>query len=166
MTFKLGTLLLLAASAATMSAQTPVAVQDIYSQTGVGKAGDTTVVYSFGNWHGADAAAESNITAFSALFDEMISTGGDTLIGGVIAEADGIEVSWNSVEKLITVNCGPDKLGRTTVLIADMNGATRGMVTVNDNPAQISISNHVPGTYAVAVAVDGKLVKTFKIILK
>ena len=164
MTFKLGTLLLLAASAATMSAQTPTAVQDIYSQTGAAKVDNATVVYSFGSWHGGDA--QGSVTAWPALFEEMLAANGYSLVNGVIAEADGIEVSWNSVDKLITVNCGPDKLGRTTVLIADMNGATRGMVTVDDNPAQISLSNHVAGTYAVAVAVDGKLVKTFKLILK
>lgn len=165
MTLKLGTLLLLAASAATMSAQTPNVADEVYSQTGITTLnGGVTVAYSFGSWHAG--GTEDNVSILPALFQEMLDAQGSVLVEGVIADADGIELSWNSVEKLITVKCAPEYLGRATVLIADTNGATRGMVTVNDSPAKLSLSNHVAGTYVIAVAVDGKLVKTFKIILK
>lgn len=166
MTLKLGTLLLLSASAVTMSAQDPTAVQDIYSTTGdVQLAGGNTVVYNIADWHAG--VMEGDVTLWSALFDEMLSA--ELIkdgINGVIADMDGISVSWNSVDKFFTVDCGADKLGRTQVLVADMNGINRGMVNVDESPAQINLSNYVNGTYVVAVAVDGKLIKTFKIILK
>ncbi len=164
MTLKLGTLLLLSASAAAMSAQTPVA-GDIYSQTGSADLNGKVVVYNFANWHAGEM--EGDVSLWSALFDELmdieiINDG----VNGVIADMDGISVSWNSVDKQFIVDCAADKLGRTQVLVADINGMNRGMVTVDETPAQISLSNYVNGTYVVAVAVDGKLVKTFKIILK
>ncbi len=164
MKLKFGTLLLCAASVATMSAQTPTAVQEIYSQTGSAKlASGTEVVYSFGNWH-----AGSDASLLSPLFEQMIADANDspTFVEGVNAEIDGILVSWNSVDKQITVKCNSDKLGRTSVLIATLDGATRGMETVNESPAVISLSDYTPGVYAVAVAVDGKLIKTLKITLK
>lgn len=165
MTTKLGTLLLLAASAATMSAQTPSAVADIYSQTGTGVLGDGgQVVYSVGSWHAG--GTDDSVSLWPALFEEMLGSKPIVLVSGVFADAEGIEMSWNNVEKLITINCEPELLGHTNVLIADVNGATRGMVAVNENPAKISLSNHVAGAYVIACAVDGKLVKTFKIILK
>lgn len=165
MTLKLGTLLLLSASAVAMSAQTPTTVQDIYSQSGVVTVqGDNTVVYNFGNWHAGETDGEGSF--LSPLFEEMLAQTDNTVgLGTVFADADGIQVGWNSVEKLITVQCEAEMLGRTQVLISDLNGMNRGMVTVDDNPALISISNYVSGTYLVAVAVDGKLIKTFKIIL-
>lgn len=165
MTTKLGTLLLLAAFASTASAQNPTAVSDIYSQQGVSSLnGGGEVVYSIGSWHGD--ASEGSVSLWPSLFEEMLANSGDVLVGSVFADAEGIEMSWNNVEKLITIKCEPELLGRTNVLIADMNGATRGVVAVNDNPAEISLSNHVAGAYVIACAVDGKLVKTFKIILK
>lgn len=164
MKLKFGSLLLCAASVATMSAQTPTAVQEIYSQTGSATlASGTEVVYSFGNWH-----AGSDASLLSPLFEQMIADANDTpsAVDGVNAEIDGISVSWNSVDKQITVKCNSDKLGRTSVLIATLDGATRGMETVNESPAVISLSDYTPGVYAVAVAVDGKLIKTLKITLK
>lgn len=164
MKLKFGTLLLSAASVATMSAQTPTAVQEIYSQTGSATlASGTEVVYSFGNWH-----AGSDASLLSPLFEQMIADANDTpsFVEGVNAEIDGILVSWDSVDKQVTVKCNSDKLGRTSVLIASLDGATRGMETVNESPAVISLSDYTPGVYAVAVAVDGKLIKTLKITLK
>lgn len=162
---KLGTLLLLAIPAATMSAQTPTAVQDIYSQTGVtALRNEASVVYSFGSWHAG--AMDGNVTLMSALFDEMLAGDVPTMIEGVTAEADGIKLSWNSVDKLITVDCEASKVGHTEVLIADLNGLTRGLVKVDETPAQISVSDYATGVYIVGVAVDGKLVKSIKIILK
>lgn len=165
MTLKLGTLMLLAASAAAASAQIPVS-GDIYSQVGMGSTGQQEVAYSFGSWY--VGGTNGDVALFPALFDEMLSLSGTgtTLVEGVFADADGIELSWNVVEKTLTVKCPAEKLGRTNVLITDINGASRGIVTVEESPATISISNYVPGPYVIAVAVDGKLVKTFKIILK
>lgn len=147
-----------------MSAQTPTAVQDIYSQTGASTVDGKTVVYSFGNWY--TGGANGTVSVMPALFDEMLASNAPTLVEGVFADADGVEMSWNNVEKVLTVTCGPEKLGHTSVLISDMNGASRGMIPVNESPAKISLSNHVSGAYVIAVAVDGKLVKTYKIILK
>lgn len=162
MKLKFGSLLLFAGMVATMSAQTPTVTQDIYTQIG----GETlssgqTVFYSFGSWHAGDDTA-----LLSPLFEQMIADNATSLVGGVTAEADGISVSWNSVDKQITVDCPSEKLGRTTVLIATMDGATRGLVNVDESPAVISLADYTPGIYAAAVAVDGKLIKTFKINLK
>lgn len=165
MKLKFGSLLLFAASVATMSAQAPTANQDIYSQNG-GTALNSgeTVVYSFGNWHAG--SMDDSTLLLSPLFEQMIADATTTLVEGVTAESDGISVAWNSVDKQVTVNCTSDKLGRTSVLIATMDGATRGLVNVNESPAVISLADYTPGIYAVAVAVDGKLIKTFKITLK
>ncbi len=162
MKLKLGSLLLFAASVATMSAQTPEVVSDIYSQIG-GQTLSTgeTVLYSFGSWYTTGTA-----DALSPLFDQMIADNVTSIVDGVAAEADGISISWNNVDKQVTVTCPSDKLGRTSVLIAAMDGATRGMVSIDANPAVISLADYAPGIYAVAVAVDGKLIKTFKITLK
>ena len=100
------------------------------------------------------------------LFEEMLSDTSTTYVDGVAAEADGISVSWSSVDRLVTVKCDSEKLGRTSVLIAAMDGATRGVVSVDESPAVISLADYTPGVYAVAVAVDGKLIKTLKINLK
>ncbi len=165
MTLRLGTLLLVASSAIAMSAQTPSAVQDTYSRSGVSALKDGgSVVYSFGSWQ--TGGSQGSVSLWPALFEEMLASGGNTLVSGVFADADGIELGWNGVEKVLTVKCDPDKFGRTNVLIADLNGATRGMVAVENSPAQITLSNHVAGTYVIAVTVDAKIVKTFKIILK
>ena len=165
MTLKLGTLLLFAASVATMSAQTPAAVQDIYSQNGEKSLADgTTVIYSVGSWHAGDA--EGSVSLWNPLFAQLLSEGSQGGVGSVFADADGVELSWNNADKLIKVVCDADKLDRTSVLIADLNGANRGIFTIDESPAQISISNFAAGPYIVGVAVDGKLVKTLKIILK
>ncbi|MDE6027043.1 MAG: hypothetical protein K2G23_03110 [Muribaculaceae bacterium] len=164
MTLKLGTLLLFAASVATMSAQTPAAVQDIYSQTGEKTIAGGKVVYSVGSWHAGDA--EGSVSLWNPLFAQMLSEGSQGGVGSVFADADGVELSWNNADKLIKVVCDADKLDRTSVLIADLNGANRGIFTIDESPAQISISNFAAGPYIVGVAVDGKLVKTLKIILK
>lgn len=161
MKLKFGSLLLCAAMASTMSAQTPNVTGDIYSQIGgeVLSSGES-VFYSFGSWYAG------NGDALSPLFDQMIADNVTSIVEGVISEADGISVSWNSVDKLLTVNCQSDKLGHTSVLLAAMDGATRGVVNVDQTPAVISLSDYASGVYAVAVAVDGKLIKTFKINLK
>lgn len=157
--------MLSALAVSAMSAQTPTAVQDIYSQNGSSLllTGET-VVYSFGSWH--VGSMDSDITLLSPLFDQMVADNATSFVEGVSAEIDGISVSWNSLDKQITVNCKSDKLGHTSVLIATMDGATRGVVSVDESPAVISMADYVPGIYAVAVAVDGKLIKTFKINLK
>lgn len=162
MKLKFGSLLLFAGMVTTMSAQTPTVTQDIYTQTGgeILSSGQT-VFYSFGSWHAGD-----DMLLLSPLFEQMIADNATSLVGGVTAEADGISVSWNSIDKQITVNCPSEKLGRTTVLIATMDGATRGLVNVEESPAVISLADYTPGIYAAAVAVDGKLIKTFKINLK
>ena len=164
MKLKFGTLLLSALAVSTMSAQAPTAVQDIYSQTGSASlASGETVVYSFGSWH---AGMDGDGALMSPLFDQMMASDIATFVEGVTADFDGISVSWDSVDRQITVNCNSNKLGHTSVLIAAMDGATRGMVNVNESPAVISLSDYAPGIYAVAVAVDGKLIKTLKITLK
>ena len=157
--------MLSALAVSAMSAQTPTAVQDIYSQNGSAllMTGET-VVYSFGNWHAG--SMNSDVSLLSPLFDEMIAAKPTSFVEGVAAEIDGISVSWNSLDKQFTVNCKSDKLGHTSVLIATMDGATRGVVSVDESPAVISMADYVPGIYAVALAVDGKLIKTFKINLK
>lgn len=162
MKLKFGSLLLCAFSVATMSAQTPTATQDIYSTNGgAALPSGETVVYSFGSWHAGDSSL------LSPLFEQMVADNNVTsLVEGITAEADGISVNWNSVDKLVTVNCKSEKLGHTSVLIAAMDGVTRGMVSVDESPAVISLADYAPGIYAVAVAVDGKLIKTFKINLK
>lgn len=162
MTLKLGTLVLLAASAASMSAQT--AVQDIYSQNGEAALDGTAIVYNFGSWHAGNMDGE--VTLWPSLFEEMLANTEVSYVEGVMADIDGIEVNWNSVDKVVSVYCDDDMLGRAAVLISDLNGVNRGLQTLEDTHTQLSISNFVPGTYVVAVAVDGKLVKTFKIILK
>ncbi len=165
MKLKFGSLLLFAISAAAMSAQTPTVAQDIYSSNGSAslKAGES-VVYSFGSWHAG--SMDGNLSALSPLFEQMVTDGATSLIEGVTAEADGISVRWNSVDRQISINCKSEKLGHTSVLIASMDGAARGMVSVDESPAFISLEDYAPGIYAVAVAVDGKLIKTFKINLK
>ena len=166
MKLKFGTILLSAIAVSTMSAQTPTAVQDIYSQTGNARlATGETVVYSFGSWH-AGSSVGGDLTLMSPLFEQMLSDGATSFVEGITADLDGISVSWNDVDKQITVNCNSAKLGHTSVLIAATDGATRGMVRINENPAVISLSDYTPGIYAVAVAVDGKLIKTLKITLK
>ncbi len=165
MKLKFGTLLLSALAVSTMSAQTPIAAQDIYSQTGsAAVASGETVVYSFGSWHAG--SMDGDVTLWGPLFEEMLTSDTPTYVEGVTADVDGISVSWNSVDRQITVNCNSEKLGHTSVLIAAMDGATRGLVNVNESPAVISLSDYAPGIYAVAVAVDGKLIKTLKITLK
>lgn len=161
MKLKFGSLLLCAAAVATMSAQTPNVTGDIYSQIGgeVLSTGES-VFYSFGSWYAG------NGDVLSPLFDQMIADNVTSLVEGVLSEADGISVCWNSVDKQLTVNCQSDKLNHTSVLIATMDGATRGVVNVDQTPAVISLSDYASGVYAVAVAVDGKLIKTFKINLK
>ena len=162
MKLKFGSLLLFAGMVTTMSAQTPTVTQDIYKLTGgENVSSGETVIYSLGIWH-----AGSMDALLSPLFDQMIADNATSLVGGVTAEADVISVSWNSIDKQITVNCPSEKLGRTTVLIATMDGATRGLVNVDESPAVISLADYTPGIYAAAVAVDGKLIKTFKLNLK
>ena len=164
MKLKFGTLMLSALAVSAMSAQTPEAVQDIYSQTGsVSLSNGTSVVYSFGSWHAGSMDGEALL---GPLFEEMLADGSTSYVDGIAAEADGISVSWSSVDRLVTVKCDSEKLGHTSVLIAAMDGATRGVVNVDASPAVISLADYAPGVYAVAVAVDGKLIKTLKINLK
>ena len=165
MRLQFGTLLLAAIAASTMSAQTPTAVQDIYSQSGaVELQGGGAVVYSFGSWHSGETTGD--VSLWGPLFDQMLEDNGFSAVEGVYADADGVSISWNSVDKLLTVTCEAGKLGRTSVLVAETNGASRGAVTINESPAQVSLSNYAPGVYVVAVAVDGKLIKSLKITLK
>ncbi len=149
-----------------MSAQTPTTVQDIYSQTGKStlQQSNSTVVYSFGNWHAGNM--DGNLSLWSALFDELLSDKSLSSVDGLVSDSDGIQLNWDNVNKEITVFSDSSKSGHTSVLIAEMNGATREVVNVEDNPAKISLADYTPGIYAVAVAVDGKLVKTLKINLK
>ncbi len=165
MRLQFGTLLLSALAVSTMSAQTPTAAQDIYSSNGGSTlASGATVVYNFGSWHAG--ASEGDISLMSPLFEQMLADNATSFVEGLTAEVDGFSVSWNSIDKQITVNCKSENLGRTSVLIATMDGATRGMVNIDQSPAVISMSDYTPGIYAIAVAVDGKLIKTFKINLK
>ncbi|MDE6696913.1 MAG: hypothetical protein K2K25_08530 [Muribaculaceae bacterium] len=161
MKLKFGSLLLSAAAVATMSAQTPNVTGDIYSLTG-GNAlsSGESVVYSFGSWHAGSG------DALSPLFAQMIADNATSLVEGVTSETDGISVSWNSVDKQLTVNCPSGKIGHTSVLVATLDGATRGVVNIDQTPAAISLSDYASDIYVVAVAVDGKLIKTFKINLK
>ncbi len=165
MRLQFGTLLLSALAVSTMSAQTPTVSQDIYSVNG-GATLTTgeTVVYNFGSWHAGEAVGD--VSLMSPLFEQMLADNATSMVEGVTAEIDGFSVSWNSVDKQITVNCKSENLGHTSVLIATMDGATRGLVNIDQTPATISMSDYAPGIYAVAVAVDGKLIKTFKINLK
>lgn len=164
MKLKFGTLMLSALAVSAMSAQAPTAAQDIYSQTGSASLSGQTVVYSFGSWHAG--SMDGDVSLLGPLFEEMLADSGTTYVDGIAAEVDGISVSWNSVDRQITVSCNSDKLGHTSVLIAAMDGATRGIVNIDESPAVISMSDYAPGIYAVAVAVDGKLIKTLKINLK
>ena len=165
MRLQFGTLLLTAIAASTMSAQTPTAVQDIYYQTGAADLqSGGAVVYSFGSWHSGETTGD--VSLWGPLFDQMLADNGLDAVDAVMAEANGVSVSWNNVDKLLTVNCEAGKLGRTTVLVAETNGASRGAVTINESPAQVSLSNYVPGVYVVAVAVDRNLIKSLKLTLK
>lgn len=165
MTLKFGTLLLMAASAATVSAQTPSVVQDLYSVSGeTALANGATVVYSVGSWHAGES--EGSVSLWGSLFEEMLSQGNSDLgVGSVFAEAEGVELGWNGQDNVLTVVCDEDKLGRMAVLVSDLNGATRGLETVTESPMQLSLP-YSAGPYIVGVALDGKLVKTLKIILK
>lgn len=166
MRLKIAPLLLSAISVSTMSAQTPTGAQDIYSQTGnAALATGQAVVYSFGSWHAGSNAGD--LSAWSPLFEELLATEGATsLVAGITVDADGISVSWNSVDKSVKVGCDAGFIGRTSVLIASTDGATRGVETVKESPAVISLADYAPGVYAIAVAVDGKLIKSLKITLK
>lgn len=165
MTLKFGTLLLLAGVAATAGAQDPTSVGSIYSEVGVSKIQNGTVVYEAGNWYPNGTSADGQTTLWNAVFAELAKDA-MSFVEGVAVDVDGIEVTWNAGAKTLSVKCEDGKLGRTQVLIADYNGVNRDMVAINDNPASISLSDYVPGTYVVAVAVDGNLVKTIKLILK
>ena len=157
--------MLSALAVSAMSAQTPTAAQDIYSQTGgVSLKSGETVVYSFGSWHAG--SMDGDMALMSPLFEQMLADGATSLVEGVAADIDGIAISWSSVDRQVTVKCNSEKLVHTSVLIAAMDGATRGMVNVDESPAVISLADYAPGIYAVAVAVDGKLIKTLKITLK
>ena len=158
--------MLSALAVSAMSAQAPATVQDIYSQTGnASLASGETVTYSFGSWHAG--GMNGDVTLYAPLFEEMLATDVSTsAVDAVTADLNGISVSWSSVDRQVTVNCDSEKLGHTSVLIAAMDGATRGVVNVNESPAVISLADYAPGIYAVAVAVDGKLIKTLKITLK
>lgn len=164
MSHKLGILVGLAAIAASMSAQTPTAVGTIYSQVGVTPVEGGRVAYSVGNWY--SGGSNENVSLWPAMLKEILDSNPSTLISGVLADANGIQIGWNDVEKTVTVTCDPEYIGRASVLIADYNGLTNGMVAIEQNPTKISITNHVLGAYVVAVAVDGQIVKTFKFILK
>ncbi|MDE7160878.1 MAG: hypothetical protein K2O24_08580 [Muribaculaceae bacterium] len=165
MTLKFGSLLLLAGVAATASAQEPTAIGSIYSEVGVSPIQNGVAVYEAGNWFPNGTSEDGLSTLWNAVFADL-AEGPMSLVEGVTVDADGIAVSWNAAAKLLTVNCEAGKLGRTQVLIADYSGMNRDVVTLKDTPASISLSDYVPGTYVVAVAVDGNLVKTIKLILK
>ena len=162
MTLKIGTLLLLAGASVAAVAQSPTAVESIYSEVGAGQVGDTTVTYEFANWYAA--GGDENMTLWPAILDA--ATGAPSLVEGVTVDANGVAIAWNAAEKLISVKCDEGKLGHTDVLITDYNGVNRDIVAIRENPARISLSDYVPGTYIVAVAVDGQLIKTLKLILK
>ena len=164
MTLKFGTLLLLAGAAATASAQDPTAIENIYSTVGVSSIQNGTATYDVANWFPNGTSKDGRATLWNAIFADLANE--YDLVEGVTVDVDGIAVAWNAAEKILSVNCEDGKLGRTQVLIADYNGINRDVVTINDTPATISLSDYVPGTYVVAVAVDGNLVKTFKLILK
>ncbi len=155
--------MLLAGVAASASAQSPTAVESIYSEIGTEAVGDATVAYEFANWYTVES--NDNASLWPAIFD-AVSKGPQSLIEGVTVDAEGVEIVWNAAEKLIFVKCDDGKLGHTQVLVADYNGVNRGITNVSQSPATISLANYVPGTYVVAVAVDGKLIKTLKLILK
>ncbi|MDE6290575.1 MAG: hypothetical protein K2M16_03495 [Muribaculaceae bacterium] len=165
MRLKIAPLLLSAFSVAAMSAQTPSGVQDIYSLQGVADlSSGTSVVYSFGSWHAGSNVGE--MSAWSPLFEEMIADGATSSVGALRVEADGISIAWNSVDRKVTVICNSGKIGRASVLIASMDGAARGVEAIKESRAEFSLADYAPGVYAVAVAVDGKLIKTLKINLK
>ncbi len=165
MRLKIAPLLLSAFSVAAMSAQTPSGVQDIYSQQGVGAlTSGESVVYSFGSWHAGSSVGE--MSAWSPLFEEMLADGATSSVASLTVEADGFSIAWNSVDRKVTVVCNSENIGRASVLIASIDGATRGVETIKESPAEFSLADYAPGVYAVAVAVDGKLIKTLKINLK
>lgn len=162
MTLKIGTLMLLAGASFAAVAQSPTAVESIYSEVGSGQVGDTTVTYEFANWYAA--GENGDLAIWPAIFDAV--AGAPSLVEGVTVDANGVAIAWNAADKLISVKCDEGNLGRTNVLITDYNGVNRDVVAINENPATISLSDYVPGTYIVAVAVDGQLIKTLKLILK
>lgn len=160
---KFGAFMLLAGVAAAAGAQEPTVIENIYSQTGVKKlANDNEVAFEFASWYGV--AQGETASLWPALFSEMGQL--DVLVENVMADVDGIQLTYLSADKLLSVNCDAAILGHAQMLITDYNGVTRGLYDINEAPAQISLSSYVPGTYIVAVAVDGKLVKTLKLILK
>lgn len=165
MKLKFAPILLSALSVATMSAQSPTTSQEIYSLQGnVALDSGHAVAYSFGSWHAGDPDGE--FSAFSPLFEELLENLPTNFTDMLEAEAQGISVSWDNIDRALTVSCSSDKLGRTSVLVASTDGASRGLQTVNESPAVISLANYSPGVYAIAVAVDGKLIKSIKINLK
>ncbi|MDE5876074.1 MAG: hypothetical protein K2H47_00985 [Muribaculaceae bacterium] len=163
MTMKFGTFLLLSGIAFSAAAQDEV-TGTIYSQSDLkGLPDGGAVVYEFGSWYSIDAETSTLWPAvLAALSTEDVSV----MVEGIVADANGVGVKYLSAEKLLAVTCDAAAQGKTQVLITDFNGVTHGLVNVNEPYANISLSNYVPGTYVVAVAVDGKLVKTIKLILK
>lgn len=164
MTIKFGTLLLLAGIAGTVSAQSPTAVENIYSQTGVEKVGATQLAHEFANWY--SVASDGATALWPAMLSSVKAGNSTSFIEGVEIDANGVGLIWNAADKLISVNCDEAYLGRCQVLVTDLNGVNRDMLLLDQAPASISLSNYVGGTYVVGVAVDGKLVKTLKLILK
>ena len=168
MTLKFGILMLFAASTAAMSAQTPTVVQDIYASNGETTLKDgASVVYSVGSWHSPEDAQNvpnSSVSLWGAMFDQLVEQSASG-IDAIFADVEGVALSWNGDDKVLTVVCPDDKVGRAALLISDLNGASRGVQTITESPAKISLP-FAQGTYVVGVAMDGKLVKSLKIILK
>ena len=164
MTIKFGTLMLLAGIAGAASAQSPAAVENIYSQTGVDVVESTKVAHEFANWY--TVASDGATSLWPAMFSEVKAGNAASFVEGVMVDADGVGLAWNSADKVLSVSCDAAYLGRCQVLVTDLNGVNRDIHVVDQAPVSYSLSNYVGGTYVVGVAVDGKLVKTLKLILK
>lgn len=165
MTIKFGTFMLLAGVAMTAAAQDVQEVSGtIYSTNGIGYAQDSAVGYEIANWY--TPAEGEGVSLLPAVLDAINQQNISVIVEGVLAEANGVGVKYLSAEKLLSVVCDEKAQGHTQVLITDFNGVTQGLHHIASANAEISLSDYVPGTYIVAVAVDGNLVKTLKLILK
>lgn len=164
---KFGAFILLAGvamTAAAQDAQTKVA-GTIYTVNGYAAATeDAGFAYEIGNWY--TPAEGEGVSFLPELMDLLAKEDVSVMVEGVVADASGVSVKYLSADKLLCVTCDEAAMGKTQVLITDFNGVTHGLADINEPNATLSLSDYVPGTYIVAVAVDGNLVKTLKLILK
>lgn len=162
---KFGTFILLGGLSMAASAQIPTAVPDIYSSTDFSKTeeGISVVANAFA-WHNGGITSE--LSALPALMASLNPETIPTLVEGIGQDIDGIHVGWNSAEKLLTVDCPADRLGRLEVRVFNLNGVQLASETLAESTTTVSLTKFVPDYYLVALTEDGKLVKTIKLNLK